>query len=72
MEGKVEEIDRGRVAAGQEVRVRIDSLPELNMPGQARLHFAADRAEPGRVAAHAQLPRLRADSRRSTRGCGPA
>ena len=32
MEGKVEEIDRGRVAAGDEARVRIDSLPELTMP----------------------------------------
>lgn len=31
MEGKVEEIDRGRIAAGNDVRVRIDSLPELNM-----------------------------------------
>ncbi len=34
MEGKVEEIDRGRVAAGQDARVRIDSMPELNMPGK--------------------------------------
>jgi hypothetical protein len=32
MEGKVEEIDRGRIAIGQEVRVRIDSLPELTIP----------------------------------------
>ena len=32
MEGKVEEIDRGRIAAGDETRVRIDSLPELTMP----------------------------------------
>jgi multidrug efflux pump subunit AcrA (membrane-fusion protein) len=32
MEGKVEEIDRGRIAVGQETRVRIDSLPELTMP----------------------------------------
>lgn len=32
MEGKVEEIDRGRIAVGQEARVRIDSLPELTMP----------------------------------------
>jgi len=32
MEGKVEEIDRGRIALGQETRVRIDSLPELTMP----------------------------------------
>jgi HlyD family secretion protein len=28
---KVEEIDRGRIAPGNDVRVRIDSLPELNM-----------------------------------------
>src|SRR5580692_1912716 len=32
MEGKVEEIDRGRIAIGQEMRVHIDSLPELAMP----------------------------------------
>jgi len=32
MEGKVEEIDRGRIEVGQEARVRIDSLPELTMP----------------------------------------
>jgi len=32
MEGKIEEIDRGRIAVGQESRVHIDSLPELAMP----------------------------------------
>jgi HlyD family secretion protein len=32
MEGKVEEIDRGRISVGQETRVHIDSLPELTMP----------------------------------------
>ncbi len=32
MEGKVEEIDRGRIEVGQETRVHIDSLPELTMP----------------------------------------
>jgi multidrug efflux pump subunit AcrA (membrane-fusion protein) len=32
MEGKVEEIDRGRISEGQETRVHIDSLPELTMP----------------------------------------
>jgi HlyD family secretion protein len=31
MDGKVEEIDRGRIVPGQAVRVRIDSLPELTM-----------------------------------------
>lgn len=34
MEGKVEEIDRGRIAAGQDVRVRIDSIPELTFPAK--------------------------------------
>ena len=34
MEGKVEEIDRGRITAGQDVRVRIDSLPELTFPAK--------------------------------------
>jgi multidrug efflux pump subunit AcrA (membrane-fusion protein) len=32
MEGKIEEIDRGRIAVKNETRVRIDSLPELTMP----------------------------------------
>jgi multidrug efflux pump subunit AcrA (membrane-fusion protein) len=32
MEGKVEEIDRGRIGVGNETRVRIDSLPELTLP----------------------------------------
>jgi HlyD family secretion protein len=31
MDGKVEEIDRGRINPGDQVRVRIDSLPELVM-----------------------------------------
>ncbi len=34
MEGKVEEIDRGRVATGQDARVRVDSLPELSLPAR--------------------------------------
>ncbi len=34
MEGKVEEIDRGRVSLDQDVRVRIDSLPEVAFPGK--------------------------------------
>jgi HlyD family secretion protein len=34
MEGKVEEIDRGRIAVNQEVRVRIDSLPETAFPAK--------------------------------------
>jgi HlyD family secretion protein len=32
LEGKIEEIDRGRIAVGQKVLVRIDSLPELTIP----------------------------------------
>jgi multidrug efflux pump subunit AcrA (membrane-fusion protein) len=31
MDAKVEEIDRGRIAVNNEVRVRVDSLPELTM-----------------------------------------
>ncbi|MBI5281659.1 MAG: HlyD family efflux transporter periplasmic adaptor subunit [Candidatus Solibacter usitatus] len=34
MEGKVEEIDRGRIAAGNDVRIRVDSLPELTVPAR--------------------------------------
>ena len=36
MDAKVEEIDRGRIAANQEVRVRVDSLPELTLPAKIR------------------------------------
>lgn len=32
MEGKIEEIDRARIEAGNDARVRIDSLPELTIP----------------------------------------
>jgi RND family efflux transporter MFP subunit len=31
MDVKVEETDRGRISVGQDVRVRVDSLPELNL-----------------------------------------
>jgi multidrug efflux pump subunit AcrA (membrane-fusion protein) len=31
MEGKIEETDRGRISANQEVRVHVDSLPELSI-----------------------------------------
>jgi HlyD family secretion protein len=34
MEGKLEEIDRGRIDVGMETRVHIDSLPELTMPAE--------------------------------------
>lgn len=34
MEGKVEEIDRGRITIGQDARARIDSLPELSLPAR--------------------------------------
>ncbi|MBI4874730.1 MAG: efflux RND transporter periplasmic adaptor subunit [Acidobacteria bacterium] len=34
MEGRIEEIDRGRIAVGQQVRVRVDSLPEKNFPAR--------------------------------------
>jgi len=33
MEGKIEEIDRGRISAGQSVRIHVDSLPELPISG---------------------------------------
>ena len=31
MEGKIEEIDRGRISVGQSVQIHVDSLPELPM-----------------------------------------
>lgn len=34
MDVKVEETDRGRIAVGNDVRVRVDSLPELNLPAK--------------------------------------
>ncbi len=34
MDVKVEETDRGRIALGNQVRVHIDSLPELDLPGR--------------------------------------
>jgi HlyD family secretion protein len=34
MEGKIEEIDRGRITVGNDARVRIDSLPELTLPAK--------------------------------------
>ena len=34
IEGKIEEIDRGQIQVGQDVRVRIDSLPESTFPGK--------------------------------------
>jgi len=34
MEGKVEEIDRGKIAVDQQVRIRIDALPETTFPGK--------------------------------------
>ncbi len=36
MDAKVEEIDRGRIAANQEVKVRVDSLPELTLNASIR------------------------------------
>jgi len=34
MEGKIEEIDRGRITLGNDSRVRVDSLPELTLPAK--------------------------------------
>ncbi len=34
MEGKVEEIDRGQIAVGQDARIRIDALPEVDFTGK--------------------------------------
>ena len=45
MDAKVEEIDRGRVAPGASVRIRIDALPELDLP--AKLDQISPMAELG-------------------------
>ena len=57
MDAKVEETDRGRIGVGKDVRVRVDALPELQIPAKitqisplAELSFG--------LAAHAQLSRL--------------
>ena len=34
MEGKLEEIDRGRISAGKDVIVRLDALPEASIPAK--------------------------------------
>ena len=34
MEAKIEETDRGRISVGQNVEVRVDSLPELTIPAK--------------------------------------
>jgi multidrug efflux pump subunit AcrA (membrane-fusion protein) len=34
LEGKIEEIDRGRIGIGQDVLVKIDALPELTLPAK--------------------------------------
>jgi len=34
MDAKVEEIDRGRIGVGKDVRVRVDALPELEIPAR--------------------------------------
>jgi multidrug efflux pump subunit AcrA (membrane-fusion protein) len=34
MEGKIEEIDRAQIRAGQEARVRLDALPEVLLPAK--------------------------------------
>ena len=34
MDAKVEETDRGRIGVGKDVRVRVDALPELTIPGK--------------------------------------
>jgi HlyD family secretion protein len=43
MEGKIEEIDRGRILVGNDARVRIDSLPELTL--QAKLSLVSPLTE---------------------------
>jgi len=37
MEGRIDETDRGRISENQDVRVRVDSLPELTLPGKIAL-----------------------------------
>ena len=57
LEGKIEEIDRGRIAPGQDVLVKIDALPELTLPG--KLSQISPLAEVTmNEYSHPQLPRI--------------
>ena len=70
MEGKVEEIDRGRISAGMETRVHIDSLPELTMPADLiSISPLTEQASNGRAPA---VSGLTATSGSPIRACGPA
>ena len=68
MEGKVEEIDRGRIALENDVRVRVDSLPELTLPAKLNeisplteqsFEWPPTRSFRGFAAIHNPDPRLR-------------
>ena len=71
MDAKVEEIDRGRISTGKEVRVRVDSLPELTMPAKIGQISPAG-GDQQRVSAHAQFSRLCAHLPIPIRACAPA
>jgi len=62
----VEETDRGRIAVSDEVRVRVDSLPELTMPaklGQISLLAEATREWPPTRSFRAYAPIPHPDAR---------
>jgi len=66
LDGKVEEIDRGRIAVGDDVRVRVDSLPELTLPakiGQISLLAEATNEFPPTRNFRAYAPILHPDPR---------
>jgi len=70
MKGKLEEIDRGRIALGQ------SENPDRHVPGEAvrgkaQRHFATGRTVLRRVAANPQLSRA-GNSRIPTSACAPA
>ena len=45
LDAKVEEIDRGRISVGQDVRVRVDALPELTIPARiAQISLLAEQS----------------------------
>ena len=71
MDATVEEIDRGRIAAGDDIRVRVDALPECRSTAKITQDISA-RGARIRVAADAQLPRVRRAPEARIRGCGRA
>ena len=58
MDAKVEEIDRGRIGVGKDVQVRVDALPELQIPAKITQISPLAELSTG-LSSHAKFSRLR-------------